>query len=378
MTNTTPDGTETSRLHFFISYHEADRSWAEWIGQQLEAAGYKVFLQAWDVGAGQNLVIELQVAIQRAERTLALLSPNYLQDEKGLAEWAAAFAQDSAGRQRKLIPIRVRPVPTGGLLGPILGIDLFEVTEAEARRRLLAGISRERARPRGPVAFPGAAGPKPTSDSRGPSFPGVDLPTLKAACALLSLQGNGGSTRGTGYLVAPNLLATCAHVVRDAGLNGLVQVCLATHALVGRVASWDLSADCALVEIPAPDVDDRPSVVPLGLASTCGRGDAWDAYGFPAITNHLGLLVQGDVQDSDGHSEHGASELVLYSRNVTAGALLQGFSGSPVLSGGKVIGHLKRVVAAMDDGATLGIVYACPARALARLLVELSNASPVR
>ena len=33
---------------FFISYSGADRSWAEWIAWQLEAAGYTAVIQAWD------------------------------------------------------------------------------------------------------------------------------------------------------------------------------------------------------------------------------------------------------------------------------------------------------------------------------------------
>lgn len=33
---------------FFISYTKADKEWAEWIGWVLEAARFKVVLQAWD------------------------------------------------------------------------------------------------------------------------------------------------------------------------------------------------------------------------------------------------------------------------------------------------------------------------------------------
>ncbi|WP_416219215.1 toll/interleukin-1 receptor domain-containing protein [Frankia sp. Cas4] len=33
---------------FFISYTESDRAWAEWVAWQLEVAGYRVLVQAWD------------------------------------------------------------------------------------------------------------------------------------------------------------------------------------------------------------------------------------------------------------------------------------------------------------------------------------------
>ena len=41
----------------FVSYTAADEAWATWIGAQLEAAGQRVRLQAWDSPAGENFVV---------------------------------------------------------------------------------------------------------------------------------------------------------------------------------------------------------------------------------------------------------------------------------------------------------------------------------
>ena len=49
-------------IDFFISYNQADRTWAEWIGWQLEAKGYAVTLQAWDFRHGGNFVLDMQRA----------------------------------------------------------------------------------------------------------------------------------------------------------------------------------------------------------------------------------------------------------------------------------------------------------------------------
>jgi hypothetical protein len=38
----------TATKGFFISYTGADQAWAEWIADQLEAAGHTTVLQAWD------------------------------------------------------------------------------------------------------------------------------------------------------------------------------------------------------------------------------------------------------------------------------------------------------------------------------------------
>jgi hypothetical protein len=44
---------------FFVSYTSADRTWAEWIAWQLEQAGYRVIVQAWDFEPGDNFVIRM-------------------------------------------------------------------------------------------------------------------------------------------------------------------------------------------------------------------------------------------------------------------------------------------------------------------------------
>jgi hypothetical protein len=44
----------STRLDFFVSYAQADQTWAEWIAWQLEAAGYSTVLQAWDFVAGSD------------------------------------------------------------------------------------------------------------------------------------------------------------------------------------------------------------------------------------------------------------------------------------------------------------------------------------
>jgi hypothetical protein len=54
---------------FFISYTGVNRSWAEWIGVQLEAAGYSTVLQAWDFRPGSDFVHQMQQATTSASRT---------------------------------------------------------------------------------------------------------------------------------------------------------------------------------------------------------------------------------------------------------------------------------------------------------------------
>ena len=142
---------------FFVSYNKADRQWAEWIAWELEAAGYGVIIQAWDFAG--NFVLEMDRAHREAARTVAVLSPDYLEAMYTKPEWAARFAQGPTGRDDRLIPVRVREVELEGLLAQIVYVDLLGLSEAEASERLLQRARRERAKPARRPTFPGDRAP---------------------------------------------------------------------------------------------------------------------------------------------------------------------------------------------------------------------------
>ncbi len=146
---------QLSRKDFFISYNKADRLWGEWIAWQLEVAGFSVVIQAWDFRPGSNFVLEMQKAATEAERTIAVLSNEYLDALYTQPEWAAAFVRDPVSERGTLLPVRVRRCELKGLLASLIYIDLVELEETKARQRLLDGIHRERAKPQIQPAFPG-------------------------------------------------------------------------------------------------------------------------------------------------------------------------------------------------------------------------------
>jgi hypothetical protein len=109
-------------------------------------------VQAWDSRPGADFVHMMQEAASGATRTIAVLSPAYFASRFGESEWRAAFAKDPSGEQGLLVPVRVQPCEPSGLWASRVYIDLVDVDEATARKRLLAGVS-PRERPAA-VAFP--------------------------------------------------------------------------------------------------------------------------------------------------------------------------------------------------------------------------------
>ena len=142
--------------NFFVSYNRADRVWAEWIAWTLEEAGYSALIRAWDFRPGANFVLEMHKASEQTQKTILVLSEDYLKAEFTKPEWAAAFVRDPDGQERALIPVRVKECKPTGLLAPVVYVDLVGLGEPDARAAVLGAFS-ERAKPAQAPIFPTTA-----------------------------------------------------------------------------------------------------------------------------------------------------------------------------------------------------------------------------
>ena len=193
---------------------------------------------------------------------------------------------------------------------------------------------------------------------------------VKAACARLTTA----DAQGTGYLVRPDRLVTCAHVVGSVGLGGNVQAQFIGNAQVVDVTveSLDDTADWAILTLAVPV--EGTLDLPIFAASTVDA--RWLAFGYPAMAGEHGIALGGVVRDPAGKDSLGRSAIQLFSDEAAAahGAVLGGASGSPVISGGRVIGHLRRLLPDEENRAQLGMLFACPSLAYQSALPALSEA----
>jgi tetratricopeptide (TPR) repeat protein len=184
----------------------------------------------------------------------------------------------------------------------------------------------------------------------------------------------GGGSTGTGYLVAPQRIATCEHVIKNWGEDR-------HQAFIGPeqtereayVLKHDPEADCAILAFDEP-ID----VEPLPLANSLERKAYWEGYGYPSLAKGAGLDIDGVVRDPNTKDDRNRPSVLLSSEMVAAGTAspLRGFSGSPVTVDGAVVGHFKKHLGDPDDRgrAAYGVVYACPVDAVRQLLdVEHSS-----
>ncbi|MFI0923795.1 trypsin-like peptidase domain-containing protein [Streptomyces sp. NPDC021012] len=214
------------------------------------------------------------------------------------------------------------------------------------------------------------------SDAPAPGAGGKGMPGLPPAVA--QLLGPDGTVAGSGFLVAEDILVTCAHVVEAAGSGPGGQVRLAfPHAegaprMDGHVleAPWRAPAgeDVAVVRLPRTP----PAPPPLPLGSAAGRrGHPVSSFGFPVqapLEGHFGYGVAGDLLPATG--SRGA-----HLQLTAANDLTTGFSGGPVLDEvtGLVIGMITEITAPDAYERGQGIAYATPAQVLREVWPDLAE-----
>jgi tetratricopeptide (TPR) repeat protein len=241
-----PLGDGSLSWDFFVSYTQADRAWAEWIAWQVEEAGYRALVQAWDIVPGDNWVSRMDEGVARAARTIAVVSPDYLTSVYGTAEWQAAWRDDPLGQKRKLLPVRVAETERQGLLAQIVDVDLVGLPEPDARRRVHAAITAAmtgRAKPATAPGFPGADRAVVVE----PRFPGALPPVWDVPPRNPNFTGRDGdiarlreALRSRGTVAA----------VAVAGMGGIGKTQLATEYLYRHATDYDLVWWITAEEIP--------------------------------------------------------------------------------------------------------------------------------
>jgi hypothetical protein len=185
---------------------------------------------------------------------------------------------------------------------------------------------------------------------------------LKAACCRIVTP----FRIGTGYLAGDGQVMTCEHIVRELDRGAEVEIFFSAGNCTATIVEKDEVHDSALLRLNQP----APEVAPLRFAGRCARQAVWDGYGFPELAKGIALPLRGVVMDPAGQDTKLRPALLLFSDQIATKTDIHGFSGSPVMVNGYVVGHLKRIMA--DDGdtskAAFGYVFASPSERILSLL----------
>ncbi len=98
----------------FISHRGADSSLARKLGKEIRAAGHRVWLDRWEIGAGDQIIEKINLGLEGAAFLIVCYS------SQGMApwmtiEWSSALAAQLNGNNIKVLPVRL-----SGTKGPAI------------------------------------------------------------------------------------------------------------------------------------------------------------------------------------------------------------------------------------------------------------------
>jgi len=82
-------------IDVFVSYCPADEGWAAWIAWQLEVAGFRTLLRAWDLPPGSPVEDFAERGMRGAAVIVAVLSRAYLGSGGVAAERQVALLEEN-------------------------------------------------------------------------------------------------------------------------------------------------------------------------------------------------------------------------------------------------------------------------------------------
>ncbi|MFF9867885.1 trypsin-like peptidase domain-containing protein [Streptomyces sp. NPDC013953] len=199
------------------------------------------------------------------------------------------------------------------------------------------------------------------------------------AASVARIETEDGRTAGTGFLVAPDTVLTCAHVVDLAGEGpgGTVRLVFPhlpgiPHTRAHVLPEGWRAPDAEDVAVLRLERNGPPGGQPVRLASAAGvRGHRVRSFGFPAQAprgGHFGYGRAGDLLPAAS-----GPEAVL--QLTEANDLTTGFSGGPLVDDvtGLVIGMVTSITPPDGQSRGLNIAYATPAHILRAVRPDLAE-----
>ncbi len=189
------------------------------------------------------------------------------------------------------------------------------------------------------------------------------------------LRTSDGATVGTGFLLAPDLAVTCAHVVTAAqcapGGYARVRLYAGGDPQIAQVLSEGFSPkeaeDAAFLRLSAPLPGAEPA--PLAPAAAARPGDPFTTLGFPNTPVAAALRPYGTINGVIPMRRNGVNML-----QIAGGEIYGGISGAPVFA--PDLGCVVGMVAEGWDAPNGRIAFAVTTETLARLHPGLQLQSP--
>ncbi|GLY80350.1 FxSxx-COOH system tetratricopeptide repeat protein [Actinoallomurus iriomotensis] len=147
-----------------IVHAAEDRPWADWVSGVLSSAGFRVTANCTDVASPE----ELDVRLERSSHTIVLLSPAFIESERGRRTWESLAPTQPGAAFQQVTVLRILNAKLEPFFSQLTPLDLTGLGEEQAADAVLRALGRP-SRTAEPVSehgrltarFPGAARTSP-------------------------------------------------------------------------------------------------------------------------------------------------------------------------------------------------------------------------
>lgn len=130
----------------FISYSHKDAVWLEQVLLPLLQKEYIDYHYDADFAAGVPFIINMEEGIEKSRKIILVLTPDWIESEWSSFEGMLVQSADPLGKQRRLIPLLLRPCQLPARLSMLTYINVTHMrpgtADFEAQMQRLIGMIR--------------------------------------------------------------------------------------------------------------------------------------------------------------------------------------------------------------------------------------------
>jgi predicted NACHT family NTPase len=149
------------KTDFFITYHHGDEKKAKWIAAVLKQAQFSTLSDSWDFLSGETPLEKIEYMFGVSRNVMVLISHTFLQSQvlnKSFLGVQGAIFQKSPLVAEGMVFVRIDSCDLRQVLGAVEYLDLWDIDEKEAEKRLLEAVGGAKAEQKKTVLMPVSAG----------------------------------------------------------------------------------------------------------------------------------------------------------------------------------------------------------------------------
>lgn len=117
---------ESKRPNVFISHRGNDKHLAEKLANELEEAGFEIWLDTWNINVGDSIIARINSGLEDAKFVIVCYSEEGVLSPWMSVEWMSTLSRQLNGYGVKILPIRLSGGSPPAIMADIKYADLVK------------------------------------------------------------------------------------------------------------------------------------------------------------------------------------------------------------------------------------------------------------